>query len=84
MPKEHPKFLKKKYWQQEKFREAVGKSAEKKKRLTGEPIPLKPQEQIPFYLERIKRVAEREDPQTHERGRLFLETSLYPKLLVKP
>ena len=84
MPQEHPKFLKEKYWSQEEFREVTEKSAQKRKRLTGEPIPSKPQEQIPSYLERIKRVIERKDPQTGERSKLFLETSLYPKLLVKP
>jgi hypothetical protein len=79
-------FLKGKYWGDEEFRKAVGKSAEKKKRLTKEEIKTsqKPEEQIIDYLERIERVTQRTDPRTGERGKLFLETSLYPRYVIKP
>lgn len=87
MPIENPNFLKQKYWDKETFRDASQKSAKKKERLNKDEdvsISQKPKDQISAYVERIKRVAERKDPKTGKTGRLFLETSLYPKFIIKP
>ncbi|MFH1866972.1 MAG: hypothetical protein ABIJ81_02725 [Patescibacteria group bacterium] len=80
-------FLKDKYWAKKEFREAVEKSANQIKRMTEEDdfqISQKPEGQIPYYLERLEKISGRIDPRTGERGKLFLETSLYPKYVIKP
>jgi hypothetical protein len=84
-PESGPDFLKDKYWSKAEFRDAVEKSAEKKRRAEEEiSISQKPQENIPYYLERLEKVTQREDPKTHERGRLFLEKAIYSKYIIKP
>lgn len=80
-------FLRSKYWAKEEFREAVDESTQKASRLSEDEnfrIPQKPGEKIPLYLERLERVVNKRDPATGEQGRLFLETSLYPKYIIKP
>ena len=73
-------FLKKKYWQEEEFREAVEKTSERKKRLEKDEkfsVPQKPEQKILLHLQRIEQIAEK-------KGKLFQKTSLYPKLIIKP
>lgn len=72
-----PEFLKDKYWDKAPFRDAVEKTARRKQ---TDPKDLnKPEKIIPLYLERVKRIAQREDPKTGETGSFF-----YRKLLIKP
>lgn len=83
MEKFESQFLKEKYWSKKEFREVVEKSAKKKEK-RGFEISQKPQEKIPYYLERLEKIVSRIDPETRERGKLFLETSLYPRFIIKP
>ena len=73
MPENFGEFLKKKYWGEEEFRKAVEKSAEGKKGVS------KPAEKIPFYLERIKKVLEKE-----KWKEFFKKISLYQRFIIKP
>ena len=87
MEKPEGDFLKGKYWGKSEFRDVVDKTIEKEARLAEEDefdVPQKPGEKIPHYLERIEKIAGRVDPKSKERGKLFLETSLYPKYVIKP
>jgi hypothetical protein len=86
MSLEDPNFLKQKYWDKEAFREVSQKSSKKKERLNKDEdvsVSQKPKDQISSYIERIKRVAERKDPRTGKKGKLFLEASLYPNFIIK-
>ena len=79
MEKPEGDFLKGKYWGKPEFRDAVEETIEKEKRLTNDEdfeVSQKPGEQIPHYLERIEKIAGRH-------GKLLLETSLYPKYVIK-
>jgi len=78
LPKfEGGEFLKEKYWKKKEFREPVEKTLEKEKRLEEEfIIPQKPEEKIPFYLERLEKIIE-------TKGSLLKELSLYPRLIIK-
>ncbi len=80
-------FLKSKYWGKEEFREAVDESTEKAERLAEDEdfrVAQKPGEKIPYYLERLEKIAGKRNPKTGEQSRLFLEKSLYPKYVIKP
>ena len=80
-------FLRERYWPKEEFRKAAEKSGKKEERLAkggGSGGSRGPEKQIFAYLERLERVAGRIDPETGERGKLFLEASLYPQFVIKP
>ena len=72
MPENFEEFLKKKYWGEKEFREAVEKSSK------GKGVS-KPTEKIPFYLERIKKVLEKE-----KWKEFFKKISLYQRFIIKP
>jgi hypothetical protein len=72
MPENFGEFLKKKYWGEKEFREVVEKSAK------GKGVS-KPTEKIPFYLERIKKVLEKE-----KWKEFFKKISLYQRFIIKP
>lgn len=82
-----PEFIKDRYWGREEFRDVVDRSVEKQKRLSpdgGFGVPQRPAEKIPYYLERLERIAGKTNQRTGERGRLFLEMSIFPNYITKP
>lgn len=87
------KFLKEKYWNREvvdpktnkvkkPFFDAVQKRVARERRQTGD-APFRSEEQIALYLQSIKKIAERRDPQTGKQGIMLRERVLYPNYIIK-
>ncbi|MEM0476228.1 MAG: hypothetical protein QW367_01130, partial [Candidatus Aenigmatarchaeota archaeon] len=82
---EFGRFLRRKYWGEEKFRRGVEKAVRRaKKRGKIEKIPPKPEERIEIYLKRFREILEEKD----ERKRKFkieaLKRFLYRRYIIKP
>ncbi len=84
MEKFEGEFLKDKYWDNEKFREATEVSAHRTEEREGEKVPNTPQERIENYLERFSEITEREDSEKRERGILAIERLVEKKYVIKP
>jgi hypothetical protein len=78
------KFLQKKYWGNEEFREATEKAAKRTEIREDKKIPDEPQSRIENYLKRFTDILEREDEKDKSRGLEALRRLLYRKYVIKP
>ena len=75
-------FLRGRYWDQEKFREAADKTAERTEKREGRTIPDQPEERIENYIKRFTDIFEREDEQARARGIEAIKRLLHRKFII--